>query len=674
MAKSNLGSCHYTRSIKVALAGQPNVGKSSVFNMLTGLTQHVGNWPGKTVEFKSGELILSETLIQLVDLPGTYSLTANSEEERITRDYIIREYPDVIIVILNAALLERNLYLVTEILSLDVPFVIGLNMLDVAEHQGLKIETKVLEAALGVPVVPIIASKNQGLKELVEAAIRLAGNLDSFSPNRPDIRPEHKPVLEEVRGHLNGRVPAPYNEDWIAIKLLEGDREVTELIQKSPEVWNAVEPLLLQHEDAILDIVGGRYEWISYMVRASVARPKAGTILLTDRLDRVATHPFWGIVLLAGIFGIVFWLTYSVATPIVEWLYSEVMAPFSNLVEISLVASPDWFSGLIVDGFIGGAGTVFTFLPILIIFFAILAVLEDVGYLTRAAYVMDRYMHWMGLHGRSFLPLFLGFGCNVPAVLGTRIIEGRRARLLTILLVPLVPCTARMAVIAFLAPIFFGRGAALVTSVLVAVNLGILLVLGIVVNRLVFKGEHTPFVMEIPLYHIPNLRTIGLNVWQNTVAFIKKAGGLIVVVSAIVWALSWLPAGDIQTNILAEIGRWMEPLGRLMGLEDWRLMVSLLTSFIAKENTIATLGVLYGIGGNGINLADNLGGLLVPAAGLAFLIVQMLFIPCVATMAVIKQETGSFKWTLTIVGLLLVISLTAGIGVFQLASLFNLGV
>ncbi|NMC84348.1 MAG: ferrous iron transport protein B [Anaerolineaceae bacterium] len=662
----------YQKSITVALAGQPNVGKSTVFNMLTGLNQHVGNWPGKTVEFKTGELVLNETLIHLIDLPGTYSLTSNSEEERITRDFIIREKPDVVIAIVNAAMLERNLYLVAELLALDVPFVLGLNMIDVANQQGLRIEVNVLEAALRVPVVPVIASKNQGLKELIDTAQKLVESPIPLAPNRPEIRPEHRLVLEEICSLITGLVPQPYHEDWVALKLLEGDSEVMEMVeQAAPKAWPRIQALLSQHEDAILDITGGRYEWIARMVRAAVVRPRPGTIVLTDRLDRIVTHPFWGLVLLFGILGIVFWLTYHAAMPVVDWLGSAIIIPLANVVSVALANAPLWFSGLIVNGLIGGVGTVLTFLPILIVFFIVLGVLEDIGYLTRAAYVMDRFMHWMGLHGRSFLPLFLGFGCNVPAVMGTRIVEDRRARLLTILLVPFVPCAARLAVVSFLTPAFFGTNATLVTWLLVIGNLTILVMIGIAINRFLFKGAHTAFIMEIPLYHVPNARTIGLYVWQNMLAFLKKAGVLIVIISVIVWAFSWLPAGNVNNSLLAGLGRWLEPLGRLMGLNDWRLIVALLTSFVAKENTIATLGVLYGISDHSGGLAARVGATLTPAAGLSFLVVQMLFIPCVATIAVIKQETASWKWTAFSVILLLTISMIAGIGVYQLAILMN---
>jgi ferrous iron transport protein B len=653
-------------SLTIALAGQPNVGKSTVFNMLTGLNQHVGNWPGKTVEQKIGLHTYDGQVIRLVDLPGTYCLTANSEEERIARDFLLREKPDVVVAIVNAAALERNLYLVAELLSMPVRVVVGVNMLDVAERGGIRVETHVLQAALGVPVVPLVASRNQGVSELMDAALQLLKNPDDFAPNRPEIRADHRPVLAEIRSLLGGKIPL-YPEDWTAIKLLEGDAEITEIVRRStPEAWEHIHTLLMQHEDAYLDVAGGRYEWVGRMVRAAVEKPRAGVISLTDRLDKIATHPIWGLMLLLGIFGLVFWLTYTAAMPVVSWLATQVISSIAESVRQALAPAPMWLTSLLVDGLIAGAGAVLALLPVLVIFFAVLGLLEDIGYLARSAYVMDRFMHWMGLHGRSFLPLFIGFGCNVPGVLGARIIEERRARLLTILLTPLVPCTGRMAVIAFLALAFFGRNAALVTWGLVAGNILLLLLLGIAINKGVFRGARSAFIMEMPLYHLPNARTIGLYVWHNIWAFIKKAGTIIMLASATIWLLAYLPDGDVQGSLLARFGRWLEPAGKWLGLGDWRLIVALLSSFVAKENAIATLGVLYKSEAN-LGLAEQVARTLTPAAALAFLVVQMTFIPCAATVAAMKQETGAWKWPAFSVGLLLVISFGAAATIYQLA-------
>jgi ferrous iron transport protein B len=663
------------RTITVALAGQPNVGKSTVFNLLTGLSQHVGNWPGKTVERKIGIHQHDGTLMRIVDLPGTYSLTANSLEERIARDYIIQERPDVVVAVVDATALERNLYLVAELLALPAPVILALNMMDVAEQQGLRIEPHVLEAALGLPVVPMVAAKGRGLAELVEAIARLARGEAAYAPSRPQIREDHRAVLEELEGLIADRVPEPYPKEWVALKLLEGDEEITRLVQGllPGERWEQVHSILKRHEDAVLAVASGRYEWIGRMVRAAVTRPKAGQITLTERLDRVATHPIWGLGLLLGILGLVFFLTYAIGAPLQALLEAHVVQAGAEWAAGLLAGSPAWLSGLIVEGLIGGVGAVLTFLPILLIFFGAFGLLEDLGYMARAAYVMDRFMHRMGLHGKSFLPLFLGFGCNVPAVMGARVVEGERARLLTILVAPLVPCTARMAVLAFLAPIFFRRAATFISWGLVAFNLLILVLLGIALNKLVFRGEREAFIMELPLYHIPNARTIGLFVWRRTVAFLRRAGTIILAVSILVWALGALPTGEIGSSYLAGLGRLLAPLGRLMGL-GWEMMVALLTSFVAKENAIATLGILYSAGEEGRELAGILKGLLAPAAALAFLVVEMLFIPCAATVATIRQETGSWRWTAFSIAILAVISFAVGIVVYQGARLIGWGV
>ncbi|MBN1660205.1 MAG: ferrous iron transport protein B [Anaerolineae bacterium] len=656
-------------TITVAIAGQPNVGKSTVFNLLTGLSQHVGNWPGKTVEQKTGIYRHNGTTIHLVDLPGTYSLTANSPEEVIARDYIIQAQPDVVVAIVNAASLERNLYLVAELLPLSRRLVVGLNMVDVAADEGLSVEPQVLEAALGVPVVPMAARRNEGVREMIETVDQVARGVITCQPNVPEIRADHREVLDEIIALVADCVPAPYPVDWVALKLLEGDVEVTAMMRDrslSPERWEKVHRILMAHEDAVLSVASGRYEWVGRMIRAAVTRPRAGQITLTERIDRWATHPVWGLLMLAGTLGIVFWLTFALGTPLQELLDTVVVSSLAGFFSTALRGAPAWISGLVVDGILGGAGTVVTFFPILVLFFAILALMEDVGYMARAAYIMDRFMHLMGLHGKSFLPLFLGFGCNVPAVVGTRIIDSPKARLLTILLAPLVPCAARMAVIVFLAPIFFAGAAPLVAWGLIALNLVVLGVVGVLINKWVLRGERAAFIMELPLYHRPNLRTIGIQVWQNSAEFLRKAGSLILVMSVVVWALATLPHGEIQTSYLASAGRALEPVGALMGL-DWRMLVALLSSFVAKENAIATLGILFGTGETAAGLATALRATLTPAAGLAFLVVQMLFIPCAATVAVIKQESKSWLWTLVSVGMLLGLSLTGGIVVYQIA-------
>jgi ferrous iron transport protein B len=650
---------------RVALAGQPNAGKSTVFNALTGLTQHVGNWPGKTVEHKNGVYHRGNITLQITDLPGTYSLTSNSLEERIARDYILTEHPDVVVDIVDASALERNLYLLCELLALPVPIVVGLNMMDVAEQQGIRIEPHVLEAALGLPVVPMVAAKNQGTRELLQAVERVARQRSTYAPQRPEIRQDHKAVLTQLEQIITVHTPAPYPTNWIALKLLEGDEQITQMAREHMDKadWGQVHEILKAHEDAVLAIAGGRYEWIERMVRAAVTRPRAGQITVTERVDRIATHPFWGLIVLLGVLGVVFWLTYGVGAPLQRWMNEHLIQSGTEALRVALSSAPRWFVGLLTDGIIGGAGMVLTFVPILLIFFAALGLFEDVGYMARASYIMDRFMHWMGLHGKSFLPLCLGFGCNVPGVLCARIIESPRARILTILLAPLVPCTARLAVLAVLTPLFFVSAAVSVSVGLIGLNLLLLAGIGFALHKFVLGGEHVAFIMEMPLYHLPNARTIGLSVWHRSLEFLKQAGGIIFVVSIFVWLFSILPEGDLETSYIASFGRFLAPLGARMGL-DWRMIVALLTSVIAKENTIATLGVLYQ--GSGLTA---LAATLTPAAALAFLVVQVTFVPCVATVAAIHQETRSWQWTVFIVALLLLVSIGAGLTVYQVGQL-----
>ncbi len=658
------------KRLSIALAGQPNVGKSTVFNILTGLNQHVGNWPGKTVEQRTGTLDHHGLVLDLIDLPGAYSLTCSSPEETVTRDYIIHERPDVVMVVINAACIERNLYLVAELLALPAPIVIGLNMIDVAKQEGFEVNPEVLAAAIGVPVIPMIATKGIGVHELIDAAIDVALHGPSGEPNRPEVREDHRQVLAELESLIKGYVPDPYPQDWVALKLFEGDREVIDMmrLQLPADSWEPVQSILQAHEDAMLAVASGRYEWISRMTRAALKRPRSGQVTLTSRLDRYATHPFWGLLILAAVLGITFYLTYSIGGPLQSWLAENVVGGLARWFAVVLSSAPTWMSGLVVDGLIGGAGLMISFLPILLIFFIVMGILEDVGYMARAAYVVDRFMHVIGLHGKSFLPLFLGFGCNVPAIMGARVIEDKRSRIATIMLAPLVPCAARLGVLTILVPVFFPQHATLVSWLLTGLPLVVLALMGMVLKRIYLKDEDNIFIMEMPLYHVPNARTIALFVWNQLLGFLQKAGTTILAMSIVIWALSTLPSGDIETSYLAQFGRLLEPIGRLMGL-GWRPMVALLSSFVAKENAISSMSVLYNVSQDPAMLSQALRADMSTAAGLAYLVAQMLFIPCASTVAVIKQETGSWKWTLLNILFLTLLTLVAGILAYQLGSL-----
>ena len=651
------------KEISVALVGQPNVGKSTVFNILTGLSQHVGNWPGKTVEKKEGVHRTGSAFIRIVDLPGTYSLTAFSEEERVTRDFIINERPDLVVLVLNAAALERSLYLLAEVLLFNTPVIVAVNMLDVAEAQGTQVDTGALQDSLGIPVIPMIAKRNSGIKELVNQIDEMASCDQEFHPELPEVSADHQDIYQKILLSVTPFVQPPYTPRWVSVKLMEGDPEVSAMVEQRLDKpsWDNIMNLLSKHEDALHAVVNGRYDWIERMTRAAVSHFKMGQVVLTDRIDHVLTRPVFGIPLLLAIMALVFFLTYSVGVPL-QNLMNKGIRIFDEFIEPSISGWPDWLGGLVQNGVISGVGSVITFLPLLLIFFAVMAILEDIGYMARAAFVMDRIMHLVGLHGKSFIPMCLGFGCNVPAVLGARIIETRKARLLTMLLIPFVPCTSRLAVLTLVSAAVFGRHAVYVSWGILALNIAALGVAGFFVNKTISKQD-APFIMELPIYHTPDLKTIGMVVWSRTYSFIRKAGTVILGVSLLIWFLSYFPTGNVEESLLASLGRFIQPLGAPLGL-DWKMITALLTGIVAKENVVAALGVLYSVGKDG--LAVMLPTVMSAASAAAFLVVMMLFIPCSATVAVLRKEMNSNRWFIATIIITLVVSYLGGVGAYQL--------
>jgi ferrous iron transport protein B len=653
------------KTLLVALAGQPNVGKTTVFNVLTGLSQHVGNWPGKTVEKKEGIHVTDAVDMKIVDLPGTYSLSALSEEERVAREFIINERPDVVVHVVDGSTMERGLYLLSELLLLSAPIILVVNMIDVAQNQGIHVNIEALQESLGMPVVSMVASRNRGIRELVAEIIELAEGRLPFEPRLPDVSDDHREIFQNLTELVKEYVPPLYTEVWVATKLMEGDPGVMTIMEDlmPPHKWGSVQELLIKHEDALRAVVGGRYDWIEEVTRAAISRFKRGQVLITDRIDHILTRPSVGIPVLLGILAFVFLITYAVGFPLQKVLELAV-ASFGRWLDGALSFSPGWVRGFVIDGIIGGAGSVLTFIPILAIFFAAITFLENVGYMARAAFVMDRFMHIVGLHGKSFLPMCLGFGCNVPSVLGARIIESKRARLLTIFLAPFVPCTGRLAALTFVTAAVFGEKAMMVSWALVSLNIIALGAVGIVVGRVFSRSEPVPFIMELPLYHRPDLRTIGIVVWNRIMAFVKKAGTVILVFSAALWVVAHIPSGNIENSLLGWAGHILEPLGRPMGL-DWKMIVALLSSIIAKENAVATLGVLYNVGDHGLRAV--LPGVISHASALAFLVVLMIFIPCLPTIAVMRQEMESRKWFLLSLIVMLCISFVGSILAYHLA-------
>ena len=486
----------------------------------------------------------------------------------------------------------------------------------------------------------------------------------------PEVSSDHKDIylrLEELAGE---HVPLPYTKAWVAVKLMEGDKEITDAMKGiiPPDVWKEIQSLLIKHEDALRAVLGGRYDWIEEVTRAVVSRFKRGQVLMTDRIDHILTRPVSGIPILLGILALVFVVTFVIGLPF-QKLLEMLTGSFGNWMNGILANEPWWVRGILVNGIIGGVGSVLTFVPILVMFFFSMTFLEDVGYMARAAFVMDKFMHIIGLHGKSFMPMCLGFGCNVPSILGARIIESKRARFLTIFLVPFVPCTGRLAVLTFVTAAIFAKQALFFTWILVSLNIIMLGIAGIIISKYFFKDVPAPFIMELPLYHKPDFRTIGIVVWARIFAFIKKAGSVIFVFSIILWIMSNVPGGNIEQSMLARIGRILEPVGMPIGL-DWKLMVALFSSIIAKENSVATLGVLFNAGDQGLMAA--LSQAVNHPSALSFLIILMLFIPCAPTMTVMKQEMGGIKWPLVSFLFMLVLSYGSAAVVYRLAIVLGL--
>jgi ferrous iron transport protein B len=547
-----------------------------------------------------------------------------------------------------------------------VPVVVALNMMDVAEGEGRQVDSAALEAAMGVRVVPMVAAKNIGLDALAPAIHEAATNGGAFQPKVPEIGHAHDSALDDIGKLIGGDVPAGHPADWVALKLLEGDPATTELMRARMKAsrWQAVQQILDENKHAMLALAQDRYRWIEQVTARAVVAPEKEPTSLTARWDSYATHPVWGFLIMLGLVAVGMFITKITGMKLV-WVSMDLFLPaIKESTRAALAGYAPWFVSMVADGIVSGLGVLTIFAVFLTFFFVLLGTVEDVGYMARVGYLMHRFMRRIGLHGKSFFPLGVGFACNVPGVIGSRVAETDRARLMTILLTPFVPCIAQTTVTVFLAPIFFGAFAPLVVVALILMDMAVLGVTGIALNKGLPKRERLALVMELPLYHWPNPKTIGIYVWQQMKHFLQRAGTVIFLVTVAIWALSYFPHGRMETSFLAGIGSLLTPLGDLMGL-DWKMLTALFASFIAKETAIATMGVIMGGG----DLAANLQAAVTPAAGLGFLVTHMLFIPCIATLAVIVGEARSVKWTLAVVAYLFTVAFGMGILVYQVARL-----
>jgi len=672
------------KDITIALAGNPNAGKTSVFNKLTGGRQHVGNWPGVTVEKKEGRYEYGGATVHVVDLPGTYSMGAYSLDEVVARDFVMTGRPDVVVDVADASNLERNLYLTTQLLEMGANVVVALNMYDVVE-KDLRVDVAAISTLLGVPVIPTVGTTGRGIAELKAAVAAAAAQGRTVSPLRINYGHEIEPHVEKLAAELTalGALPPGLGRRWLALKLLEGDDEVKALVSETPEGAAVADEgsAVAEHlknivgDDAVVAVADYRYGFIAGLMRAVVRSREPSPVRLTasDKIDRVVTNRFLGIPIFFATAFALFELTFKIAEPVagaLAWALGWLGAQASS----SGAAAPPLLVSFVVDGVLGGVGSVLVFVPNIFFLFVAIAVLEDSGYMARVAFILDEFMHKLSLHGRSFIPLILGFGCNVPAVMATRTLETRRERMITIMVIPLISCSARLPIYVLFAGAFFaGRRGLVVWSLYV---LGIVLATAAakVFSKLLFPGESAHFVMELPPYRVPTLRGALLHAWERSREFVTRAGGIILAASVLLWGLANLPPGIAyasRDSILGKAGALIAPAFRPAGFGEWEPAVALVAGIMAKEAVVSTLGVLYGAGREG--LTNVLRATFTPLSAYAFMVMSLIYIPCAATIAVIRRETGSWRWTIFATGYTIVLGWLMATLVYQGGRLLGLG-
>ena len=653
-------NAHDTRTMKVALAGNPNCGKTTLFNALTGSNQYVGNWPGVTVEKKEGTARLGDREITVVDLPGIYSLSPYSMEEIVARDFIIGEGPDAVIDIVDATNLERNLYLTVQLLELERPLVLALNFMDEVKARGDQIDVERLSKELGVPVVPITAKTGEGLDELLQVAHRQMHLGVTYEPD--DLYDDFTHDIHHRMGELihDYAYAANLPAHWASIKLLEGDGIVAKALNLPADVQNKLDAIIAEYEasSALGDretlVADSRYRYIERVVHASVVKGKGSEgPTLTEKIDRIVTGKYTALPLFLCAMLVMFVITFG---PFGSWLQDGVSALidlFSGWLEGALTAAgaPDVLISLACDGIISGVGGVLSFLPQIALLFFFLSFLEDSGYMSRAAFIMDRLLRRFGLSGKAFIPMLMGFGCSVPAIMGARTMENEKDRRMTILLIPFMSCSAKLPVYGLLSAAFFGPWAGLVVFGLYVIGMAVGILSGIFFKHTLFAGEPAPFVLELPPYRFPSMENIATHVWQKVKGFLVKAGTLILAMSVVLWLLqsfdfSLHMVDDAGESMLGTLGALIAPVFAPLGFGFWQAAVALLTGFIAKEMVVSSLSMFYGFSltAAGTAVAAAMTGF-TPLSAFSMLVFILLYVPCVAATSTMAKELGSAKWT-----------------------------
>lgn len=641
-------------SLTIALIGNPNCGKTTLFNQLTGSNQHVGNFPGVTVEKKEG-FIRKRRDLTVVDLPGIYSLSPYTAEEVVTRDYLLSGQPDCIINIIDATSIERNLYLTLQLMELSLPVVLALNMMDEIRGSGGMIDVEKLQKDLGIPVIPISASRNEGVAELIEMAAEAGAQ--QRKPERLDFCHGHVHTAIHSIAHLvtEEAEAAELPLRFTATKIVEGDQLVLDQLKLAPPELDIIGHIVddmechlqTDREAAMADM---RYAYIDQLCADCVQKPAENKEHARSvRIDNVLTHKFYALPIFFGIMLLIFWFTFGVLGESLKELLSLGIGQVTDLTGNALTAagvSPALHS-LIIDGVFAGVGSVLSFLPTIVILFCFLSILEDSGYMARVAFVMDKLLRKIGLSGRSFVPMLIGFGCSVPAIMATRTLPSEQDRKMTILLTPFMSCSAKLPIYAMFTAAFFPKYGAFVMITLYILGMVIGIFYGLFLKRFFFVGEPVPFVMELPAYRFPAAKSVALHMWEKAKDFIVRAFTVIFFATIIIWVLQSFDFGfnmvaDSGSSMLATMGKWIAPIFAPLGFGHWQAATALITGLTAKEAVVSTLAVLFGAS-DPANLASLLSQVFSPLTAFCFLVFSLLYMPCVAAMAAVRRELGSMR-------------------------------
>lgn len=668
-------------SFTFALAGNQNSGKTTLFNKLTGSNQHVGNFPGVTIEKKEG-LIKKQKDASIVDLPGIYSLSPYTMEEVVTRDFILHEHPDLLINIVDATNIERNLYLTLQLMELSIPMVIALNMMDEVRASGNSVDVIKLSKHLGIPVVPISAAKNEGISELMDVIMKAANEKKKTTKLDFCTGEVHKAIHSISHLIEDQALKIGYPVRFAATKLVEGDEPTMKALNITDNQKHIIEHVVddmekslnTDREAALADM---RYNYIGRLCEDSVVKhQETNEQIRSEKIDKVLTHKYFGIPIFFGIMFFIFWLTFGAIGAPLQGILEEGIAIVTNIVsEIMIGANVSaWLYSLVIDGIFAGVGSVLSFLPLIVILFLFLSLLEDSGYMARVAFIMDKMLRKIGLSGRSFVPMLIGFGCSVPAIMATRTLSSERDRKMTIVLTPFMSCSAKLPIYGMITVAFFQKYAAIVMISLYILGIVVAIISGLILKSTIFKGNPVPFVMEMPAYRVPSAKSVLIHMWEKAKDFIRRAFTVIFIGTIIIWFLqsfdwSFNMVEDSTNSMLASIGSVIAPIFKPLGFNDWRASTALITGLTAKEAVVSTLSVLTGVTTDA-ELSVVLNTMFTPLSSFAFLAFTLLYMPCIAAFAATKRELGSLKNAILTALYQTVTAYIVALIIYQIGSLF----